>query len=231
METSRTVGHSRPGSQVEGAPGDPCILVIFGASGDLTKRLLVPALYNLTCDGLLPERFAVVGIAMDPLTTEGFRARMAEDIRSFNTRKELDPAAWARLESQLHYTPGNFGDESAYMRLHELVATLDAVDPELPAWNFAPQAKKAAFWHRRMAHETAIHRWDAQMAGGLAENASMLVGFQYLILVAAGFYALSLVAGLSRSSWLQQVRDWTPKRPADPQPALAGQASVARAAR
>jgi uncharacterized protein (TIGR03083 family) len=51
----------------------------------------------------------------------------------------------------------------------DLVATLDAVDPELPAWNWAPQAKKAGFWHRRMAHETAIHRWDAQMAGGLSE--------------------------------------------------------------
>ncbi|MFB9182156.1 maleylpyruvate isomerase family mycothiol-dependent enzyme [Dactylosporangium sucinum] len=50
----------------------------------------------------------------------------------------------------------------------ELVATLDAVDPERPAWNWAPQAKKAGFWHRRMAHETAVHRWDAQMAGGLS---------------------------------------------------------------
>jgi uncharacterized protein (TIGR03083 family) len=51
----------------------------------------------------------------------------------------------------------------------EHVATLDAVDPDLPAWNWAPQAKKAGFWHRRMAHETSIHRWDAQMAGGLSE--------------------------------------------------------------
>ncbi|MDG6100639.1 maleylpyruvate isomerase family mycothiol-dependent enzyme [Dactylosporangium aurantiacum] len=51
----------------------------------------------------------------------------------------------------------------------ELVATLDAVDPDLPAFNWAPQAKKASFWHRRMAHETAVHRWDAQMAGGLSE--------------------------------------------------------------
>jgi uncharacterized protein (TIGR03083 family) len=41
---------------------------------------------------------------------------------------------------------------------------LDGLDPELPAWNWAPQAKKAAFWHRRMAHETAVHRWDAQFA-------------------------------------------------------------------
>src|SRR5262249_31468273 len=51
----------------------------------------------------------------------------------------------------------------------ELLATLDAVDSELPAWNWAPQAKKAVFWHRRVAHETAVHRWDAQMATGLAE--------------------------------------------------------------
>ncbi|MET7421351.1 maleylpyruvate isomerase family mycothiol-dependent enzyme [Dactylosporangium sp. NPDC005555] len=51
----------------------------------------------------------------------------------------------------------------------ELLATLDAVDPDLPAYNWAPQAKKAGFWHRRMALETAIHRWDAQMAGGLSE--------------------------------------------------------------
>ena len=51
----------------------------------------------------------------------------------------------------------------------ELLAALDAVDPDLPAYNWAPQAKKAAFWPRRMAHETAIHRWDAQMATGLAE--------------------------------------------------------------
>jgi uncharacterized protein (TIGR03083 family) len=54
----------------------------------------------------------------------------------------------------------------------EIAATmqaLDAVDPELPAWNWAPQAKKAGFWPRRMAHEVAVHRWDAQLAAGHAE--------------------------------------------------------------
>ncbi|WP_213453772.1 maleylpyruvate isomerase family mycothiol-dependent enzyme [Rhizomonospora bruguierae] len=50
-----------------------------------------------------------------------------------------------------------------------LLRLLDGLDPELPAWNWAPQTKKAAFWHRRMAHETAVHRWDAQMAAGQAE--------------------------------------------------------------
>jgi glucose-6-phosphate 1-dehydrogenase len=51
----------------------PCVLLVFGASGDLTKRLLVPALYNLACDGLLSDRFALLGAAMDPLTTDSFR--------------------------------------------------------------------------------------------------------------------------------------------------------------
>jgi uncharacterized protein (TIGR03083 family) len=54
-------------------------------------------------------------------------------------------------------------------RFGALVTQLDALDPEMPAWNWAPQSKKVAFWHRRMAHETAVHRWDAQMATGLAE--------------------------------------------------------------
>ena len=55
-------------------------------------------------------------------------------------------------------------------RRQALLGLFDGLDPEQPAWNWAPQAKKAVFWHRRMAHETAVHRWDAQMAAtGLAE--------------------------------------------------------------
>ncbi len=104
--------------------GDPCIMVIFGASGDLTKRLLMPAIYNLLCDGLLPKNFAIVGIALDEMSTEDFRAKMSEDIKKFNTRKELDEAKWADLRSRLYYMSGNFGDASAYSRLHELVTKL-----------------------------------------------------------------------------------------------------------
>ena len=68
---------------------DPCILVIFGASGDLTKRLLMPALFNLACDRLLPGRFAIVGIAMDEMTTEQFREKMTADIKKFGDPQEL----------------------------------------------------------------------------------------------------------------------------------------------
>jgi glucose-6-phosphate 1-dehydrogenase len=107
-------------------PGERCILVLFGASGDLAKRLLMPALYNLSCDHLLSRQFAVVGIAMDEWTSDSFRDRMSRDIRAFNTRADFDQTVWDDLCSRLYYTPGNFGDAAAYDRLHALVTQLDA---------------------------------------------------------------------------------------------------------
>jgi glucose-6-phosphate 1-dehydrogenase len=104
---------------------EPCILVIFGASGDLTKRLLMPALYNLACDGLLPQQFAILGIAMDEFTTESFRERMTAGIKQFSTRKEFDAKTWDWLCPRLNYTPGKFDDPAAYARMSELVTQLD----------------------------------------------------------------------------------------------------------
>src|SRR5438105_11316161 len=64
---------------------DPCAFVIFGAGGDLTKRLLVPALYNLAAAELLPEAFAVIGISREPLPDETFRRAIGESLREFAT--------------------------------------------------------------------------------------------------------------------------------------------------
>jgi glucose-6-phosphate 1-dehydrogenase len=104
---------------------EPCILVIFGASGDLTKRLLMPSFYNLACDNLLPDQFAIVGIAMDDMTTEAFRDKMSTDIKTFSTRKEFDAGKWDWLCSRLNYMPGKFDDQTAYAKLSELVLKLD----------------------------------------------------------------------------------------------------------
>jgi glucose-6-phosphate 1-dehydrogenase len=105
---------------------DPCILVIFGASGDLTKRLLMPALFNLACDRLLPGRFAIVGIALDEMTTEQFREKMTADVQKFGTRKNFNAEIWGEFVERLHYTSGNFGDPAAYERLKKIVEELDA---------------------------------------------------------------------------------------------------------
>jgi glucose-6-phosphate 1-dehydrogenase len=100
-------------------------MLVFGASGDLTKRLLVPALYNLACDGLLSENFALLGTAMDGLTTESFRARMSEDIKKFHTRKDFDQKVWDDLVSRFHYVPGGFSDMEVFETLKGEVKKLD----------------------------------------------------------------------------------------------------------
>jgi glucose-6-phosphate 1-dehydrogenase len=105
---------------------EPCMLLVLGASGDLTRRLLVPALYNLACDGLLSDRFALLGAARDPLTTASFRARLGEDITKFHTRAAFDPAAWADLVGRMYYAPAAFDDLDAFRQLREEVARLDA---------------------------------------------------------------------------------------------------------
>ena len=108
------------------APSQPCVMLVFGASGDLTKRLLVPALYNLACDGLLSENFALIGTAMDPLTTESFRERMTADIKRFHTRQEFDAGVWENLVSRFHYLQGGFSDLAVFEQLRGEVKRLDA---------------------------------------------------------------------------------------------------------
>ncbi len=128
MTDDRTTPPSRPGVGFGPAPaaGDPCVLVIFGASGDLTKRLLMPALLNLASDRLLPDRFAVVGFGRADLTHDRFREKMTSEIGKFATRTPFDEPAWRGLVSRLYFTSGGYDDPGAYRRLASLVAELDA---------------------------------------------------------------------------------------------------------
>jgi glucose-6-phosphate 1-dehydrogenase len=105
---------------------DPCVLVVFGASGDLTKRLLIPALYNLACDHLLAGRFALVGMARTELSSEQFRTQLSHDIKQFTTRSQVDPRIWEDLASRVHYVSGDYDDPSAYQRLAKVVEQLHA---------------------------------------------------------------------------------------------------------
>ena len=103
---------------------DPCIIVIFGAAGDLTKRKLIPALYNLASNHLLPEEFAVVGVARNSLNTDEFRARMNQDFQEFappNSEQKL----WDCLEAKIHYLQGEFQDPDTYSQLKSLLAQID----------------------------------------------------------------------------------------------------------
>jgi len=93
-----------------GKTADPCVMVIFGASGDLTRRKLIPALYNLARAQLLSRDFAVVGIARRPMSSEDYRKKVTEDMKQFATG-EVTPDLWEWFVRRLHYLPGNFDDQ------------------------------------------------------------------------------------------------------------------------
>jgi glucose-6-phosphate 1-dehydrogenase len=105
--------------------GHPCVMVIFGACGDVTKRLMIPAIYNLACDGLLPEEFAIVGADIVDLESEQFRTRLSDEndgIKKYHTRKQFDPAVWDWLRGRLYYTTAK--DVDGYHKLGALVKEL-----------------------------------------------------------------------------------------------------------
>src|SRR5262249_48667465 len=104
--------------------GDPCILVVFGASGDMMRRLLMPSLYNLACDGLLSQRIAIIGVAREDQSAETFRGRMSTEVRRFTTREHFDDAIWADIRSRLEYASGSFEDDATYSRVAALLESL-----------------------------------------------------------------------------------------------------------
>src|SRR5258707_15235947 len=81
--------------------GPPCVLVIFGAAGDLTKRKLIPALYNLKKSNLLPDSFAVIGVARAEMNDAEFRRRLGGGMREFATH-EIGPKPWQWLSKKLY---------------------------------------------------------------------------------------------------------------------------------
>jgi glucose-6-phosphate 1-dehydrogenase len=103
---------------------DPCVLVIFGASGDLTRRKLFPAVYSLAVRNLLPERFAIVGVARTEETDAEFRQRMKEAVQQFG-RDPLDEKVWRRLAAGMHYIATDFASEGAEDSLVALLQKLD----------------------------------------------------------------------------------------------------------
>lgn len=105
---------------------EPCSVVIFGATGDLTHRKLVPALYNLSVDGLLPSNFNLVGFARKEFSHQGFAAELKQSV-SEHSRRQLEETVWAEFAAHTYYVSGNFDEAEAYKNLG---AQLDAIDRE-----------------------------------------------------------------------------------------------------
>jgi len=100
----------------------PCVMVVFGAAGDLTKRKLVPALFNLAKDRLLPDSFAMVGVSVDDLSGDNFR----DQVTQFLDKQDKGSEAWRWFTERLHYERGDFGDENTYDSLSKRLAGVDS---------------------------------------------------------------------------------------------------------
>src|SRR5215467_77237 len=98
-----------------------CVLTIFGASGDLTKRKLIPALYNLALERRLPERFAVVGCARSEMTHERFRNKMREAVNQFSRTGLKDESVWQQFAANLYYVPADYNHVEGYAQLKEFI--------------------------------------------------------------------------------------------------------------
>lgn len=104
---------------------DPCILVIFGATGDLTARKLLPALYNLLLSGQLPSQFACVGFARRPKTHEEFRSEMKEALQKYSRTLPIDETVWEHFKDNIYYHQSEFHDIEGYNRLKIFLKELD----------------------------------------------------------------------------------------------------------
>ncbi|MSU72091.1 MAG: glucose-6-phosphate dehydrogenase [Opitutus sp.] len=112
-------------SKHRGAP--PTVVVIFGASGDLTARKLIPAVYNLAADNLLPPDFFLVGYGRTPMPDDAFRQVAVDAIKEFS-RRDLSPEVWGRVAAHTSYLAGGYDEKPAFDRLAQ---HLDAIERKL----------------------------------------------------------------------------------------------------
>ncbi len=120
MATAHDIEHE---AIPHGQQAPSCAMVIFGAAGDLTKRLLIPALYNLARTELLPANFALIGVDRLEMSDTAYRQHLTDAVRAFASDKHysqaLDESHWAELLKRISYLQGDFGDALAYGRLRE----------------------------------------------------------------------------------------------------------------
>ena len=106
-------------------PAGPCVMVIFGAGGDLTKRKLLPALYNLAVSGLLPKNFAVVGVTRRELNTEQFRELLDSEVAEF-LKGDNPGEIWKWFHERIYHCQGDLKDPVCYQNLKKLLGEIDA---------------------------------------------------------------------------------------------------------
>ena len=107
---------------------EPCSVILFGASGDLAKRKVIPALYDLAVHGALGPRYSVLGFARTPMTDEVFRTTAEDAAKNISEAGPIDPKAWSEFASHLHYCSGDYGDQESYGCLAKKIAEIEAAN-------------------------------------------------------------------------------------------------------
>jgi glucose-6-phosphate 1-dehydrogenase len=116
---------ARTGS-IYGGTAEPCAIILFGASGDLAKRKVIPAMYDLAQHNSLGERYAIIGFARTPMTDDSFRSTIGEAAKTISEVGPIDPAKWDAFASNLYYSHGDYADQNSYAQLAKRVAEIDA---------------------------------------------------------------------------------------------------------
>lgn len=142
-------------------PADPCVFVIFGAAGDLATRLLLPALVNLKRSKLLSEGFAVIGVARNDMTDDGFRAELSSSIAKVG-QTAAAPSDRQWLAERLHFVRGDFGDAATYTSLAKRIAEVQ--DKFNAGWNVlyylaTPPSQFATVVHQ-LGNANLVHERD-----------------------------------------------------------------------
>ncbi|HXR64921.1 MAG TPA: glucose-6-phosphate dehydrogenase [Ktedonobacteraceae bacterium] len=114
----------REGLRIKHSP-EPCVMVIFGSTGDLTHRKLLPALYNLALEHPLPAGFSVIGFARRPYNDDIFRKQALDSINQFSRQKPVNPQVWESFESGIYYLQSDFNNPEGYTKLAEKLNELD----------------------------------------------------------------------------------------------------------
>ena len=115
----------RSGS-VYGGVAEPCTVVLFGASGDLAKRKVIPAMYDLAIHNGLGPRYAILGFARTAMSEDAFRAALADAAESISEVGPIEPKQWDEFASNLYYCPGDYADPAAYAKLAKRLDELDS---------------------------------------------------------------------------------------------------------
>ncbi|HXE41410.1 MAG TPA: hypothetical protein VN516_00190, partial [Candidatus Baltobacteraceae bacterium] len=105
---------------------EPCSIIIFGASGDLTARKLIPALYHLCKDKLMPPSFRVIGFARREKTDESWRQELREALNQFSRTKPVDEKIWQEFSKNIFYCQGDLTDAAAYSALEKKLSSFNS---------------------------------------------------------------------------------------------------------